>query len=246
MKDARDHGVPVRAACIVLVAALAGCLQGSGVELALSSPAHSDGLTIFAAAPGEEPEQGRYVISYQGRDVYPPGGLGGVFSMKDGKGSQFVPYSFFVQGNGRYDVRVEIDGTTATSHTIIEKWVEYVYLHPYYKGSRALVDVQLSRERGGSPTDRVIARGDLIIEVHYRGPDGTLDSLVGTMRETTPSDATFTRLQVPPSLLSRGPGYYAFEATFHNAQAQGNAGVENDPTLAQRSPPWNWLKVGTR
>jgi len=231
----------------LLVLPLAGCLGEGDLILALSAPDAADGMTIFAAREdglGDTPSrQARYRVEYDGRTVYPPGGVGGIFIVSGGSGSQFLPYNFFVEGNGRYDVVVELDDETAQASARVEKWVEYVYLHPYWKNGKAIVDVQLSKASGGSPEDRVIARGDLVLEVRYRGLEGSLNTYSGVLRAETPDDATFTRIDVPRSTFSKGPGYYSFESTFHNGQAKGNTGVHNDPSMAARSPPWNWIKV---
>jgi len=232
---------------VLLVPALAGCLQDDTLVAALSAPLDADGLTIFAVR-GDGSENGpslqaNYEIRYQGRIVYPPAGAGGILILNQGRGSQFVPYHFFVEGNGPYEVVVRLEDQVATASVSVEKWVEYVYLHPYWKNGRALVDLQLSKGTGGQPDDRVVARGDLLLEVRYRGLDQSLNSYAGVIRAKTPDDRTFTRIDVPSSTFSKGPGWYSFESTFNNDQAKGNTNVKNDPTMASRSPPWNWIYV---
>lgn len=250
MKHLRGDARRMRVVALVLAAtALAGCLGGFSPDLLVSAsaPITSDGITVFASTPdGDASGQASYRIEREGRIVYPPGGLGGVVPMANGHGSVFVPYERFVEGNGPYTLVVTFDGDEARTVFQVEKWVEFVYLHPYYKGGRAWIDLQLSKAMGGSPDDRVVSRGDLIIQVDYRGLDGRVRQSSGVIRQVTPDDATFTRIEIPRSVIDDGPGYYSFEATFHNDEAKGNTGVKNDPSLAQRSPPWNWLYVGPR
>lgn len=236
-------------AAVAVVALASGCLGGFSPDLivAASAPITSDGVTVFASTPdADDSGQASYRIERAGKAVYPPGGIGGIVPMSGGKGSVFVPYQRFVEANGPHDLVVTFDGDEARTTFQVEKWVEYVYLHPYYKNGRPFVDLQLSKGIGGSPDDRIITRGDLILEVAHRGLDGRLRQPSGVIRQQTPDDATFTRIEVPKDVLDNGPGYYSFEATFHNDEAKGNSGVGNDPTLAQRTPPWNWLYVPPR
>ncbi len=231
-----------------LAPALAGCLDlGDDLGLIASSPRQAGGLTVAlskSAVVGSGPSgKAELEILYEGKRVYPPLSFGDSFQVEDGRGIAFVPYSVFVVGNGFYDVRVRFNGEETTARTSIEKWVEYVYLHPYVRGAKVIVDLQLSTARGGAPTDRVIAEGDLRLDIRYRGADGRGNEYIKSVRTTTSPDDTFTRVDIPKSTFQK-PGYYSIDAVFHNNQAKGNTWVVNDPTLQDRSPPWNWVYVG--
>ncbi len=230
--------------------AFSGCLgAGAAQELGVvaSSPRQGGGLTLGvmkAGLIGKGPSgQADFEIRYDGTRVYPPLPFGASFQVENGRGIEFVPYNVFVVGNGKYEVVVRFNGEESSITTNVEKWVEYVYLHPYDRGSKVVVDLQLSTSRGGAPTDRVIAVGDLRIDIRYRGADGNSDEYITSIRTSTPEDETFTRIDVPKGRFTR-PGYYSFDAVFHNNQAKGNTWVGNDPSLADRNPPWNWVYVG--
>lgn len=225
---------------------LSGCLASGELVVVASAPREGGGITILLAGIDlEENGQATYVIKKDGRAAYPPGGRGVPFPVAERKGEAFVPYEVFVTGNGPYDVEVSYDGVVRAANVRVEKWVEYVYLHPVAKGSNVVVDVILAKEQGGLPSDRVIAEGRLILDVMYRGIDGSSRERVKVVTTATPEDETFTRVVVPRAQLNKGPGYYSFDATFHNNQALGNNGVGNDPTMANRDPPWNWICIDT-
>ncbi|HVL47166.1 MAG TPA: hypothetical protein VM889_01265 [Candidatus Thermoplasmatota archaeon] len=244
-----------RAALVALLAlapAFAGCLGGGGERpvVAASAPREASGMTVFFAAPhrliGLAPPQAELQVLYNGKPAYPAGGMWATFPVSDRQGAFYLPYSFFVVGNGQYEVRLRYDGEIATTRVSVDKWVEYVYLHPYPTDRRTIaVDLQLSRQSGGDPSNRIMAYGDLTIHVYYRGEDtsGSTREYVHRVALKTSGEKDFTRLEIPRSVFNRGPGYYSFESKFDNLDAKGNHGVGNDPSLAARSPPWNWIRI---
>lgn len=238
----------VLVALFVASSVLAGCVGNrNSLLVAVSAPKEAGGLTLFAVrqsmAIGAE-ETAEYEIRYGGKVIYPPSGRGAEFGVTKEGATVFVPYSLFVVGNGEYEARVRYDGEELGTKFRVEKWVNYVFLHPFDRGARVDVDVVLARTTGGAPADRILAEGDLVLELHYRGQDGKRDKLLNpTLKTTTDGASTFTRLEVPRSRFSEGPGYYSFEPVFHNRQAKGNLWVPADPTMADRNPPWNWIYV---
>ncbi len=244
------RGAIVAVAVVAASAFLAGCVAspfGERLLVVVSAPREGGGLTIFAATQGgmlPSAENAEFEIRYGEETVYPPGGSGAEFAMRRDGGAVFVPYSLFVVGNGDYEVLVRHEGKQIRSRATIEKWVSFVYLHPFDRGSKIVVDAQLSRSTGGLPTDRILAEGDLILELHYRGADGKRDKFLGPALKihTSPSES-FTRIEVPRSRFSEGAGYYSVEPVFHNDQAKGNYWVPADPTMEDRNPPWNWIHV---
>lgn len=243
---------PILIALIVAGPAIsAGCLSspvlnGTDLVLVVSAPREGGGLTLFAVDQSRFSAGGtaEFEIRYGGVTVYPPGGKGAEFDLEKSGGAVFVPYSLFVVGNGKYDVLVRHDGETAKTQVDINKWVGFVYLHPFDRGSKIVVDVQLSRTTGGLPNDRVLTEGELVLELHYRGQDGTRDKFLSpAIKVVTDSSETFTRIELPRSRFSEGPGYYSVEPVFHNRQAKGNYWVPPDPTMQDRNPPWNWIYV---
>lgn len=237
----------VLVAILIASSVLAGCVDGrASLLVAVSAPKESGGVTLFAVREAGigAPDVAEYDIRYGGRVIYPPSGKGAEFKVSREGASVFVPYSLFVVGNGEYEARVRYNGEEIAARFPVAKWVNYVFLHPFDRGARVDVDVQLSRTTGGLPNDRVLTEGDLVLEVHYRGQDGKRDKLLNPpIKVTTDGSSTFTRVEVPRSRLSEGPGYYSFEPVFHNKQAKGNLWVPADPTMEDRNPPWNWIYV---
>lgn len=243
------------AASVALVAALAlsGCVTFAGAKdaliVALSAPKAASGMTLFLVTDNglvekitQDTDSAEYAIYFGDRLIYPPGGHGASFPVEGRTGSAFIPYNLFVVGNGDYDVVVDYAGTSTRARVTVEKWVEYVYLHPFQKDNFVVVEAALASATGGKPDDRVLAAGDLILNIHYRG-DGSQDRVIGSVAGTTRNDEVGTKLEVPRSRLSQGAGFYSFEPVFHNMEAKDNVQVPGDPTMANRQPPWNWLYV---
>jgi hypothetical protein len=229
--------------------AMSGCL-GVGREpliVAASAPKAASGMTLFLATDGVldkwRDESAEYAIYYGERLIYPPGGKGASFEVKDRTGTAFVPYNQFVVGNGEYDVVVKYAKEETRVRINVQKWAEYVFLHPFDRGSTIQVDVAISSATGGNPSDRILTEGDLIVEIHYRGLNGEEDRTIGSVRTTTRNDRTSTTVEVPRSRLAAGPGWYSFEPVFHNGEARNNLQVGADPTMANRNPPWNWIFI---
>jgi hypothetical protein len=228
----------------------AGCLSRDPLIVALSAPKAASGMTLFLVT---EPslldkldatsKSAEYAIYYGNQLAYPPGGRGASFTMDGRAGSVFIPYDRFVVGNGDYSVVVRYGGAQVTAQATVEKWVDYVFLHPFDKGSAIVVEAALASATGGSPEDTVLAEGELVLALHYHGADGTDDRTVGSVSASTRHDFTSTDVEVAKSRFSQGPGYYSFEPTFHNLEARNNVQVPGDPTMAYRSPPWNWIYV---
>lgn len=236
---------------LVLLPALAGCVNEGKLLTTASAPKEGGGMTILVGAVNLKADgSAAFVIKKEGRVVYP--GIDALakapLALAGGEGSAFVPYNAFVVGNGVYEVVVEYAGETRSTSAAVDKWVEFVYLHPILRGANVQVDVQLSRASGGLPQDRIIAEGELRLAVYYRGLDGKVrDSNypVKVVTVTTPGDQTYTQVQIPKSSFNKGPGWYEVEPKFDNYQASGNVGVAGDPSMAQRSPPWNWICIDT-
>lgn len=252
MHAAKRRIVAVALLALVVAPALSGCMRVVEGELivAASAPKASGGMTLFVAeSPGLVDrartgfQQAEYAIYHGEKLVYPAGGKGATFTIKDRAGSVFVPYNLFVVGNGDYDIVIRYDGDEYRARVGVQKWASYVYLHPYDMGSIVRVDVALQSATGGAPEARILAQGELLLEIVYRGLDGSEDRSLGTIRSATSHDTTSTRVDVPRSRLSAGPGYYSFEPLFHNGEAKNNVQVKADPTLANRDPPWNWIYI---
>lgn len=245
-----------RALAVAFVALLAapvvsGCL-GFGRDpliIAASAPKAASGMSLFLATTGTLDDlrdaPAEYAIYYGERLIYPPGGRGATFDVKDRSGTAFIPYSQFVVGNGEYDILVRYAGSESRVRVNVQKWAEYVFLHPFESGGNVRVETALSSATGGNPSDRILAEGDLILEIHYRGLNGDEDRNIGSIRATTKHDRAATSVLVPKSRLTAGPGWYSFEPTFHNGEARNNLQVKADPTMANRDPPWNWIFIRT-
>lgn len=243
----------VALALLVLFAgpAISGCvgITTGSILVAASAPKAASGMTIFVA---EDPSivgrladasRAEYSIYYGEKLVYPPGGKGATFAIQARTGNVFVPYNLFVVGNGDYDVRIRYGGDEYRARVDIQKWANYVFLHPFDKGSYVSIESALGSATGGAPQHRILAAGELVLEIVYRGLDGNDDRSLGVIRTASAHDETSTRVDVPKSRLNAGPGYYSFEPVFHNAEAKNNVQVRADPTLANRNPPWNWIYI---
>ena len=240
---------PALAIALALVAATlgAGCIRPDGLLVALSAPKASSGMTLFLVAdPGligklaGDDESAEYAIYFGDRLLYPPGGKGADFPIEGRTGSVFIPYNLFVVGNGEYDVVVKFAGKESRARVTVEKWVEYVHLRPFDKGNVVVIEAALASATGGRPDDRILADGELVMKIHYRGADGREDRTVGSITTFTRHDHISTRLEVPKARLTQGPGYYSFEPLFHNDEARDNVQVTGDPTMRNHQPPWNW------
>lgn len=233
----------------LLAPALAGCVQEGNLLATASAPKEGGGMTILLGVVGLKADgAATFVIKKEGQVLYPPGGFAKApLAVADGQGSTFVSYNAFVVGNGIYEVLVEYGGLSRSAFVEVDKWVEYVYLHPILRGANVLVDAQLSRASGGAPQDRIIAEGDLRLTVWYRGLDGKArdGAPVKVVSTRTPADETYTQVLIPKTSFNRGPGWYEVEPKFDNYQASGNVGVTADPSMAHRSPPWNWICLDT-
>ncbi len=246
----RSRAVALAFAILMVAPALSGCL-GFGQDalvVAASAPKASSGMTLFVVTDGGMREKltstkAEYAIYYGDRLIYPPGGKGAEFPVNERKGTVFVPYSQFVVGNGEYDVLVRYEGTESRVRVTVQKWAEYVFLHPFERGSVVEVESALSSATGGNPGDRILAKGELLLALHYRGLDGSEDRTLGSFKMETRHDQTSARVIVSKSSFTAGPGYYSFEPVFHNSEARNNIQVGADPTMANRNPPWNWIHI---
>lgn len=236
---------------LALAPSLSGCVLGrEPLIVAASAPKAASGMTIFLATEEGFFERFRsqdasYSVYYGDRLIYPPAGKGASFPVEGRTGSAFVPYNLFVVGNGEYDIHVKYGGAETRARVRVEKWVEYVFLHPFDRGETILVETALSSATGGRPDDRILAQGELVLTLKYRGPDGRSDRTIGSISTETSHDQTSTAVAVPRSRLSAGAGYYSFEPLFHNREARDNVQVGPDPTMANLQPPWNWIYLAS-
>lgn len=236
------------AVLVLLLVAGTGCLGRDPLIIALSAPKAASGMTIFVVTEDNALDKFRdlnaeYAIYFGDKLIYPPAGRGASFQVEGRTGTVFVPYDLFVVGNGEYDVLVRYAGEETRSRVRVEKWVQYVWLHPFDRGDVVVVEAALSSATGGRPEDRILSHGELILTIKYRGADGTLDRTVSQITAETRNDRTATNVPVPKSRLSQGAGYYSFEPLFHNLEARDNVQVQPDPTMANLRPPWNWIYV---
>jgi hypothetical protein len=236
-------------AAMMLALPLAGCLGPSqgGLVVVAQAPRLANGMSIAIALPrgmlGAPEGTASFSVHYNGQVVYPPGGaVGAPMDVKEGKGSAFVPYAWFVIDNGDYEVTVDFDGRHATTRVPVEKWVHWVYALPYIKQGVLVVDIVLERTPG-EPNDRVFAAGQLNLDVRYRGSSGRDNEMA--FSKTVQSDGAddFIRVEMPLGDFDARRGYYSAEATFANFQAVGNSQVPMDPTLNDYNPPTNWVFV---
>lgn len=245
---ARRRMLALALAVLVAGAAAAGFVRAteSGVIVAANAPRASSGMTLFVVQqPGlldrlSDP-RAEYAIYYGNDVVYPLGGKGATIPFDGRTGSVFVPYNLFVVGNGDYDVVIRTGDDEYRTRVGVQKWVNHVWLHPFDTGNHVRVEVALGSATGGNPSDRILAEGELLVEMRYRGLDGKEDRSLTTFRAKTQHDQTSTSIDVPRSAFSAGPGYYSFEPLFHNGEAKNNLQVKADPTMANRNPPWNWM-----
>lgn len=248
---------PRRVALYVLIGALAlpvavasyhSVVSSGAFTLAAIAPADAGGMTVAVAVPSsllrETTGTATYQIKHNGVVVYPPTGAGAPFPVKDGRGSAFIPYSIFVVGNGDYEVVVRFGDTEQRATASVTKWVNYVFMLPFERNHGVALDVVLGRSPGGGPAERVQAAGDLLVDVRYRGSDGRMNVPLPRLKFAVSGESPLERVEVPASVFSRGAGYYSFDATFFNDQAFGNNGARTDPTLANTSPPRNWVYWG--
>ncbi len=226
-----------------------GLLAGEPVVVA-QAPSKGRGMSIAVAthaALGVSMDSTlSFEIRYQGEVVYPRYGVGGELRTREGLATAFVPYAEFVQGNGNYQVVVENGARSDVGQADVRKWVNFVYLKPYVQDNETFtVDAVLEWGSGGNANQRVVAEGELQLEIRYRGENGTLNQSAHVLNTFTPGDRTFTRVAFPVEDMAnfRGEGWYSVHATFDNAQAQGNLGVGNDPTMDLRDPPQHWVWV---
>lgn len=236
------------AVLVLLLVAGTGCLGRDPLIIALSAPKAASGMTIFVVTEDNALDKFRdlnaeYAIYFGDKLIYPPAGRGASFQVEGRTGTVFVPYDLFVVGNGEYDVLVRYAGEETRSRVRVEKWVQYVWLHPFDRGDVVVVEAALSSATGGRPEDRILSHGELILTIKFRGADGTLDRTVSQITAETRNDRTATNVPVPKSRLSQGAGYYSFEPLFHNLEARDNVQVQPDPTMANLRPPWNWIYV---
>lgn len=243
--------IPIVLAAILLSASLSGCVLNMGREtliVGVSAPKTSNAMTLFLVTPAGSLDRFRdvsaeYLIYYGDRLVYPSNGRGAVFDVEGRSGTVVIPYSYFVVGNGEYDVVVKYGDASTRARVRVEKWVDYVWLHPFDEGEVVRVEVALSAGTGGRPDDRIFSRGELILTLRYHGTDGKIDRVVGQVSAETSNDRAATPIVVPKSRLTQGAGYYSFEPLFHNLEARDNLQVPADPTMAYLRPPWNWIYV---
>lgn len=242
----------VTVALLVVLPTLAGCIGGGGQGLVVvaQAPRLANGLSLALAVPqglfGAADGTAQFWISHNGAAIYPPGGAAGApVAMREGKGSEFVPYLFFVVENGDYDVTVEYNGQRSVATVPVEKWVRWVWPFAYLRGDRLIVDLVLEGSPG-EPNHRIFAEGQLIVEIRYRGEDGRTNELRLSRTLTTDVTSSFQRLEFPTSSFRTFDqrGFYSIETTFHNFQAQGNNNVINDPNLGNQKPPTNWVHIG--
>ncbi|MHB8584749.1 MAG: hypothetical protein ACYDDF_02785 [Thermoplasmatota archaeon] len=230
------------------VVMMAGCTVGlPHMAIAVSAPLQAGGLTIFIATSGLPDGQAAFSIETGGTQVYPPGDVTGAIPVSGSQGALFVPYNAFVTGNGLYNVTVAFGGQTQTYSADVEKWVNYVYLHPFPEPNDIQVDAQLSKAEGGTPDERILADGALSLDILYHGISGSQPPTEngGSVTVQTSTDDSFTRTDIPMSTFTQGPGWYSIEGRFDNNQAFDNTGVGDDPTMAEQSPPWNWVCINT-
>lgn len=236
-------------AFVLLFLGSAGCIFGrESLIIAVSAPKSESGMTLFLVSDTRYLDKFRdmsaeYEIHFGDKLIYPPAGKGASFPIEGRTGSIVIPYNLFVVGNGEYDVIVRFAGEETRSRVRVEKWVEYVWLHPFDRGNGVVVETALSSATGGRPDDRILAHGELILTIHYRGPDGKVDRVVGQVSAETQNDRSASNVAIPKSRLSQGAGYYSFEPLFHNLEARDNVQVAGDPTMGNLRPPWNWIYV---
>lgn len=238
-------------AALVLTSSLSGCVFGLGREplvVAVSAPKASDAMTLFLVTDANSLDRFRdltaeYTIYFGDRLIYPSGGRGATFDVEGRSGTVVIPYSHFVVGNGDYDVVVRYGGDTVRARVHVEKWVDYVWLHPFDQGDIVSVETALSSATGGRPESRILARGELILTIRYHGEDGKGDRVVGQFSTETRNDRAATPVSIPRTRLNQGAGYYSFVPLFHNLEARDNLQVGPDPTMTNLKPPWNWLYV---
>lgn len=234
---------------LALTPALSGCVLADDLIVAASAPKAASGMTLFlvanrgfvsrlSSAPSAE-----YVIYYGDQLVYPPAGKGGSFDVNGRTGTAFVPYDRFVVGNGEYDVLVRYNGAESRTRVHVDKWARFVYLHPYEKDGEVIVESALQSASGGDARDRILASGELVLTLKYRGKDGSGDLNVAQISVPTRNDQTSTYTEVARSRFDQGPGYYSFEPLFHNHEARGNLQVPPDPAMANSQPPLNWILI---
>lgn len=243
-------------ALLLALPLLAGCLgSGSAFVVVASAPVVSNGLTVLVANAGSVlgPVDGRasFVVRYAGEVVYPPGGVQGAIDLRAGKGSAFVPYNYFVLGNGDYEVEVSFGGSTERHTVAIEKWVNYVFLQAYcdqskrcaYAPSKNLKIDAVLEHTAGLTGDRVVAKGTLNVDLRYHGEAKDRNAYAYGFSTDVPGESTFVRVEVPLAKFATRTGWYSVETTFHNEQALGNTWVGNDPAMARTEPPANWVWI---
>lgn len=234
---------------VILFGASSGCFIGrEPLLIAISAPKAASGMTVFVVTEDNYLDRFRdlhaeYAIYFGDKLIYPPAGRGASFEIEGRTGTVFIPYELFVVGNGEYDVLVRYAGEETRSRVRVEKWVQYVWLHPFDRGDVVTVEAALSSATGGRPEDRILTHGELILTIKYRGTDRRADVVVGQVTAETRHDRTATHVPVPKARLSQGAGYYSFEPLFHNLEARDNVQVGADPTMANLNPPWNWIYV---
>ena len=235
----------------MLLPALSGCvLAKEPLIVALSAPRAASGMTVFLVTENGYLDKFRevkaeYAVYYGDKLIFPPAGKGAELQMDGRTGSAFVSYDRFVVGNGEYDVIVHYGSSAARARVHVEKWANYVFLHPFDKGDHVTVEAALQSGTGGNPDDRVLSAGQLVLTLVYHGLNGDQSRTITQMTVETHHDTTSTSVDVPKAKFSAGPGYYSFEPLFHNDEALDNLQVGPDPTMANQQPPWNWIQITT-
>lgn len=238
-------------AALVASTALAGCLGGAA-DVVASAPKKGNGLTVTVStsggALGGPPDETEYEITYHGEKVYPPPGLETLRLDDKGLASKFVGYRDVVVGNGDYKATVG-DGDAA-ARVNVQKYVNYVFLNPFIEerdGEEDLfvIDTTLQAGEGGDPQNRIIAKGEMTLDINYRGENGSVNQSAHSFSTITNPDRTFTRVSFPVTDMEhyKGEGFYSVDVSFDNLQADGNLGVGLDPTLREGDPPRNWVYV---
>lgn len=246
----RTRLLALAAVALVAVVLAQGCVVVGSEPLiiAASAPKSATGMTLFLVTEANFLEKYRelnaeYLIYFGDKLVYPQGGKGGTFDLDGRTGLAFVPYDRFVVGNGEYDVLVKYAGKETRTRVPVQKWVDYVYVHPFDKGDHVMVQAALSSATGGNPEDRILTQGELVLTIVYHGPDMTEERPIGQVSAYTRDTDVSTTIDVPRTRFTEGPGYYSFEPLFHNLEARDNLQVGPDPTMANQAPPWNWILV---
>lgn len=257
-------------AAIVLLPPVASTLTGSDELDVVANAQPGEAMTVAVQTDrgllsdcGGEAE---VTIIRDGIHVY-TGPLANV-PMDGCEGEAEIPYRLFVDRNAPYDVNVEYEDRSATTHVTIDKIVNWVYVRAFNDEDeeQTRIEFALSKAQAQPLTSGVITTGRLDVDIRFeRCSETNIEDLLSDVTgdpacpttegrhvyytEVPVEDRAASYVTIPWDALDPNgedepqEGWYNVTATFHNDQALANKNVPMDPTVYNEDPPAPWFEV---